>query len=53
MSPPLDYHEEHSESTLTDAQRDELDRRIDEDDANPGNDVPWEQVKAQIFSRFK
>jgi putative addiction module component (TIGR02574 family) len=32
---------------LTDAQRAELDRRIAEDDANPGDVIPWEQVKAK------
>ena len=31
---------------LTDAQRAELQKRIEEDDANPDDVTPWEQVKA-------
>ena len=38
---------------LTDAQRRELERRIAEDDANPDDVVPWEQVKALTMSRLK
>jgi putative addiction module component (TIGR02574 family) len=37
---------------LTPEQRAELERRADEDDASPGDVVPWEQVKAQARSRF-
>lgn len=37
---------------LTDAQRRQLERRIAEDDANPDDVVPWEQVKAQTLSRL-
>jgi putative addiction module component (TIGR02574 family) len=33
---------------LTDAQRDELDRRIAEMDANPDSGIPWESVKAEL-----
>ncbi|MCE9565152.1 MAG: addiction module protein [Planctomycetes bacterium] len=40
-------------SLLTDAQRAELDRRADEDDANPDDVIPWEQVKAEGRARFK
>src|SRR5438105_10731042 len=32
---------------LTDPQRQELERRISEMDANPGVGIPWEQVKAE------
>ena len=32
---------------VSDALRRELERRADEDDANPDDVVPWEQVKAQ------
>jgi putative addiction module component (TIGR02574 family) len=32
---------------LTDSQRAELDRRIADDDANPDDVIPWEQVKAK------
>ena len=38
---------------LTEAQRRELERRVAEDDANPNDVVPWEQVKAQALSRLK
>ena len=38
-------------SLLTDAQRRELERRADEDDADPGGGIPWEDVKAQARSR--
>jgi putative addiction module component (TIGR02574 family) len=34
-----------SSSLLTDAQREELDRRIAEDDANPDDAVPWEEAR--------
>lgn len=37
---------------LTDAQRRELERRADEDDADPGDTVPWEQVKADALARW-
>jgi len=33
---------------LTDAQRRELDRRIEEMDANPNAGIPWEDVKAEL-----
>lgn len=36
---------------LTDAQRRELDRRIEEMDANPAGGIPWEQVKAERRDR--
>jgi putative addiction module component (TIGR02574 family) len=44
---------ESGKPLLTDAQRRELERRIAEDDANPDDVVPWEQVKAQTLSRLK
>jgi putative addiction module component (TIGR02574 family) len=37
---------------LTEAQRQELERRAAEDDANPDDVVPWEQVKAQALARL-
>jgi putative addiction module component (TIGR02574 family) len=37
---------------LTDAQRAELQRRIEEDDAHPDDVTPWEQVKASTLSRL-
>lgn len=39
--------------TLTDAQRSELERRADEDDAAPDDAVPWEVVKAQARAKLK
>jgi putative addiction module component (TIGR02574 family) len=38
---------------LTPAQRDELDRRITEHEANPDDVVPWEEIKTSITDRFK
>lgn len=38
---------------LTEPQRQELERRVAEDDANPNDVVPWEQVKAQALSQLK
>lgn len=37
---------------LTQEQRRELDRRIAEHDANPGDVVPWEEIKTSITQRF-
>jgi len=37
---------------LTDAQRVELHKRIEEDDAHPDDVVPWEQVKASTLARL-
>jgi len=37
---------------LTDAQRLELQKRIEEDDAHPNDVIPWEQVKASTLSRL-
>ena len=37
---------------LTEAQRVELQKRMEEDDAHPDDVVPWEQVKASTLSRF-
>ena len=38
---------------LTEAQRLELRSSVAEDDANPDEVVPWEQVKAQTLARLK
>lgn len=38
---------------LTDAQRMELQKRIEEDDANPDDVTPWEQVKASTLARLR
>ena len=37
---------------LTEAQRIELQKRIEEDDAHPDDVTPWEQVKASTLSRL-
>jgi putative addiction module component (TIGR02574 family) len=37
---------------LSDAQRQELERRAVEDDASPDDAIPWEQVKADILARL-
>ncbi len=38
---------------LTEAQRRELDRRLEDHEANPDDVVPWEAVKAAIEARLK
>ena len=38
---------------LTDAQQAELQNRIEEDDANPDDVTPWEQVKASTLARLR
>jgi putative addiction module component (TIGR02574 family) len=37
---------------LTDAQRIELEKRLAEDDANPHDVIPWDQIKASTLSRL-
>ncbi len=38
---------------LTEAQRAELERRLADHEANPGDVVPWEQIKAEALERFR
>jgi putative addiction module component (TIGR02574 family) len=38
--------------TVTDCQRQELERRADDDDANPDDTLPWERVKADALARW-
>jgi putative addiction module component (TIGR02574 family) len=38
---------------LTDAQQAEIRNRIEEDDANPDDVTPWEQVKASTLARLR
>ena len=40
-------------SSLTEAKRRELDRRLADLDANPDDVIPWEQVKAEALARFR
>jgi putative addiction module component (TIGR02574 family) len=45
--------EENAVTSLTDAQRAELDRRLADHEANPNDVVPWEDVKTSITARLK
>jgi putative addiction module component (TIGR02574 family) len=36
---------------LTDAQRSELDARIERLEKNPSDVIPWEQVKSELFEQ--
>lgn len=38
---------------LTESQRQELRRRVAEDDADPNDVVPWEQVRAETLDRLR
>ena len=38
---------------LTDAQRAELERQVVEDDANPEDVSPWDEVKASTLARLR
>lgn len=38
--------------SLTPAQREELDRRVAEDDAFPDDIVPWSEVRASVRARL-
>ena len=38
---------------LSEAQRKELERRVLDDDLNPDDVVPWEQVKADVLTRIQ
>lgn len=42
-----------AEVPLTDARRDELDRRLAEHEANPDDVVSWEDVKSSLDKRLK
>lgn len=37
---------------LTQAQKDELDRRMAEHRADPGSAIPWEEVRTRLRQRF-
>jgi putative addiction module component (TIGR02574 family) len=45
--------EEAHPSLLTEAQRQELQRRIDDHEANPDDVIPWEQIKAEALARVR
>jgi putative addiction module component (TIGR02574 family) len=38
-------------ASSTDAQRAELDDRIDRHEKNPSDVIPWEQVRANLFKK--
>ena len=38
---------------LSEAQREDLARRVAEDDAAPDDGIPWEQVKARTLARLQ
>lgn len=38
---------------LTDAQRQEIERRLADHRANPGQGVPWEEVRARALERLQ
>jgi len=38
-------------ASLTDAQRDELDRRIERHEKNRSDVIPWEQIKASLHKK--
>jgi putative addiction module component (TIGR02574 family) len=40
-------------AALTPAQETELKRRLAAHRANPGNVIPWEQIKAEALARFQ
>ena len=40
-------------SLLSDPQQSELRRRVAEDDSNPNDVIPWEQLKAETLARLK
>lgn len=44
---------EVDQSPLSTAQLQELDRRATEDDENPNETIPWEEVLAEGFARWK
>src|SRR5204862_1373640 len=44
--------EEHP-PLLTEAQRQELERRLAHHKANPDDVIPWEQIKAEALARFQ
>jgi len=45
--------EEGADVPLTDAQKAELDRRLDDLQRNPDAGEPWEVVRARLYERLK
>ena len=48
---PAETLHERSYPDLTEPQKREIDRRIDEHEMNPGNTLTWDEVKASIKGR--
>ena len=44
---------EAEKSPLTEAQRQEVDRRLAAHEANPQAAIPWDQVKAEALARLR
>jgi len=44
---------ERGPGPLSEAKRQELQRRLTDHAANPGDVIPWEQVKAEVEARFR
>jgi putative addiction module component (TIGR02574 family) len=38
--------------SLTDAQREELDRRLADHDADPSSAVSWEEVRRRLYQKY-
>ena len=47
----LSADEQDAEFVLSDAQREELDRRLTEHDANPASGIPWGEIVLRHRSR--
>jgi putative addiction module component (TIGR02574 family) len=45
--------EDAGQVELTEAQIQELERRLADDDANPEDVIPWETVKAEALARLR
>lgn len=45
--------EQEHRPLVTEAQRQELRRRLADDVANPDDVIPWEQIKAEAHARIK
>ncbi len=37
---------------LTDAQKAELDRRLEEHEADPGSAIPWAEVRERLYKKY-
>ena len=44
---------EQPRPSLSEAKRQELDRRLDDAAANPSDEIPWERVEAAALARFR